>query len=252
MKVLTETGYERGDTHVLEIQTRDVSLLYGVVLSMTKSDMWIPEQIIVKRNGKEISVFNPKGQYLKCPLVCSLTLTNTKPGDLYASLKSSKEDEQSETTTLNGSTNEENSLFNDYLGGALTATEKQGIINLSCDTIIKNNEDFGPKYANGKGNFLMILAICPPGCYKTGESLVFGQGIHPQESSICKSAIVDNAMPLIGGVIGVGVVNGLEYYERANRKNGIEIHSFQNSAKSFFTYKVSLNKKNKKKFILGR
>lgn len=211
---------------------------------MTKSDMWIPEQIIVKRNEKEISVFNSKGQYLKCPLICSLTLTNPKPGDLYASLKSSKEDDSNDAeTALNSANNEEHSLFNDYSGGALTAIEKQGIINLSCDSIVKNNEDFGPKYANRKGNFMMIMAICPPGCHKTGESLVFGQGIHPQESSICKSAIIDNAMPLIGGVIGVGVVSGLEYYERANRKNGIEIHSFQNSAKSFFTYKVSLIKK---------
>ena len=52
----------------------------------------------------------------------------------------------------------------------------------------------------------MIIAKCPPGCYKAGAQGVFGMSIHNEESSICKSAVIDNASPLSGGVIGVGVV----------------------------------------------
>ena len=204
---------------------------------MTKSEMWIPEQVIVKRSDKEMAIFNPKGQYIKCPLRCSLTLMNSKPGDLYANLKSPIDDQSGDSNVREDL---DANFSNDYLGGALTNTEKEGLIKLSCDTQIKNNEDFGPRYSNRRGNFEVRLALCPPGCYKIGESSVFGQGIHPEESSICKSAIVDGAMPLIGGVIGIGVTSGLDFYERSHPSQGIEIRSFQRSSKSFFTYKVIL------------
>jgi hypothetical protein len=42
---------------------------------------------------------------------------------------------------------------------------------------------------------------------------VFGRGIHPEESSICKSAIVDSSMPILGGVVGVAITFGLSGYE---------------------------------------
>lgn len=235
---MTESGYERGELRSSIIQTLDVGLIYGIILSMTKSEMWIPEQVTVKRLEKETTVFNPKGQYIKCPLRCSFTINNPKPGDLYAIKSESGDSNQPE--------NDDNNLFNDYLGGALTNAEKEGIIKLTCDSMVKNNDDFGPRYANRRGNFEAILALCPTGCFKTGDTSVFGLGIHPEESSICKAAIVDGAMPLIGGVIGVGVTSGLDFYERANPKHGIEVRSFQRSSKSFFPYKVS------KKFLVKK
>jgi hypothetical protein len=61
------------------VQSKDVGLVYGIVLSETKSDMWIPQEIIVKRGGQEESKFDPKGQLIKCPLKCSMTLMNPKP-----------------------------------------------------------------------------------------------------------------------------------------------------------------------------
>lgn len=201
---------------------------------MTKSEMWIPEQLIVKRSEKEIAIFNPKGQYIKCPLRCSLTITNPKPGDVYAGSKGLSNNDD----IIGESDEQDNNFFNDYLGGALTSVEKDSLLRLSCDSLVKNNEDFGPRYANRKGNFMAILALCPSGCHKIGVTSVYGLGIHSEESSICKSAIVDGAMPMIGGVIGIGVTNGLDFYERANPKFGIDIRPFQRSSKSFFTYKV--------------
>lgn len=38
---------------------------------------------------------------------------------------------------------------------------------------------------------------------------VFGKGVHPAESSICKAAIYDQSMPIIGGIVGVGIQPGL-------------------------------------------
>ena len=45
-------------------------------------------------------------------------------------------------------------------------------------------------------------------------------------------------MPLVGGVIGVGVTKGLDNYDKANAVNGIDIKSYTKSSKSFFTYKI--------------
>ena len=104
--MLTEIGYERGDLKTVQIQTSDVGLIYGIILSMTKSEMWIPEQVIVKRSEKEMAVFNPKGQYIKCPLRCSLTISNPKPGDVYASSKSISSKDESV-----GETEEQDNVF---------------------------------------------------------------------------------------------------------------------------------------------
>ena len=55
--------------------------------------------------------------------------------------------------------------------------------------------------------------MCPANCDNTGETLPKGLGIHPDDSSICKSAIVDGALPVGGGVVGVGTYVGINNYE---------------------------------------
>lgn len=87
------------------------------------------------------------------------------------------------------------------------------MITLTCDDVVSNNEKFGPKYTK-LVNFEMIIAVCPTGCIKS-ETNVYGLGIHPAESGICKSAIVDRAMPETGGIIGIGITHGLEMYHKA-------------------------------------
>jgi hypothetical protein len=80
------------------------------------------------------------------------------------------------------------------------------MVDLGCDDMINGNEDFGPSFSNNVPNFEMVIAKCPPGCYKVGSQGVFGLSIHNEESSICKSAVVDGASPLSGGIIGIGIV----------------------------------------------
>lgn len=131
-----------------------------------------------------------------------------------------------------------NMTQNDYSGGGLTAFEKSKLITLGCDDIIKGNDNFGPSYSNNVPNFELIIAKCPAGCYKSGTVGVIGLSIHNEESSVCKSAIVDNASPFSGGVIGVGIVQGIEKYDKAPYIHGLEVKSGSKSKRSFFTFKV--------------
>ena len=48
---------------------------------MTQSDMWIVDQVTVKRGGREEVEFVPKElAWIKCPAKCSITIMNPKPG----------------------------------------------------------------------------------------------------------------------------------------------------------------------------
>lgn len=87
-------------------------------------------------------------------------------------------------------------------------------------------------------NHQLYLVKCPVNCDIFGESMVKGVGIHPEDSSICKSAIVDRAMPVLGGIVGVGIFIGLNKYDKGGKINGIEVGSGSNSDKSFGVVKV--------------
>ena len=68
---------------------------------------------------------------------------------------------------------------------------------------------------------------------------IYGIGIHPEESSICRSAIIDKAVPPCGGLIGIGVAHGLTSYDASPDKLlGVQVETFKKSEKSFFTYKI--------------
>ena len=60
-------------------------------------------------------------------------------------------------------------------------------------------------------NHQLYLVKCPAGCEKYGESLPKGMGLHPDDASICKSAIIDNSVPVIGGIVGVATYIGNIY-----------------------------------------
>jgi len=38
---------------------------------------------------------------------------------------------------------------------------------------------------------MLYLGLCPADCVENVDGKVFGEGIHPEETSICKSAIAD-------------------------------------------------------------
>lgn len=124
-----------------------------------------------------------------------------------------------------------------FLGGGLSTSEKNNMLNFDCDTIVQDNADFGPPVI-GTPNYALLIGKCPSGCEELGDSKVLGIGIHPEESSICKSAIYDQSMPWHGGVIGVGIQPGLQKYSKGRIISGLQAKPFGPSFKSFYTLKV--------------
>jgi hypothetical protein len=119
----------------------------------------------------------------------------------------------------------------------LTTKEKNEILELTCDTVVKGNTDFG-KPVTGKVNYELYIAKCPGGCDADGSKKVFGVGIHPAEASICKSAVYDWSISLIGGVIGIGITPGLSVYGKGKKLHGLEAFENGLSTKSFYTIKI--------------
>lgn len=60
----------------------------------------------------------------------------------------------------------------------------------------------------------MFFGKCPGNCHTKGTKKVIGLGIHPGESSICRSAIYDGSLPWYGGVIAIGIQPGLADYRK--------------------------------------
>jgi len=60
-RILSEKGFEKGTTTKMEVIAKDVGVIFGCTLSETVTDNWIPEKIIVRRAGREESIFMAKG-----------------------------------------------------------------------------------------------------------------------------------------------------------------------------------------------
>ena len=85
------------------------------------------------------------------------------------------------------------------------------------------NSNFGSQFKSDKINIKSFIAQCPTGCAKVG-SAIFGVGLHPEETSICRAAIVDRAMPIFGGIIGLTIMHGATKYNKLDSPYmGIEV-----------------------------
>jgi hypothetical protein len=80
---------------------------------------------------------------------------------------------------------------------------------------------------------------CPSGCDNTGDTKALGLGIHPEDASVCKSAIADGALSIVGGIVGIGTYVGISNYDASKGKiNGMEVGQAKASSKSFSTVKI--------------
>jgi len=84
----------------------------------------------------------------------------------------------------------------------------------------------------------MVIAKCPAGCSLPSASPTIGIGIHPEESSVCRAAIIDRSLTIYGGVIGVNILTGLTGYEGGEEFHKIKPMKKGGSLKSFTTYKI--------------
>ena len=157
MKVLSANCFEKGSVVDIELETKDLGPVTGIELENKLAGIWHPQQIIVKRGLREVANFDPKGLSLNCPVRCKMTLTKTDSDN-------PNDENPTDDSALSA-------LLNDYSGGALSPSERNQLISLSCEDIVKGNENFGPNFPNNKPNFELILAKCPYYCHSS-EALV--------------------------------------------------------------------------------
>jgi len=141
---------------------------------------------------------------VNCPVACSLTIMNTKPGTPPpppaggdpvvappdAGGGGGGGGGGDDAGGGGGDEEEEKDCDNIYNGCGLTTAEKNAMLDLTCDTTVKGNDDFGVPTA-GRPNYMLLIGKCPMNCHEKGDKKVLGVGIHPAEASICKSAIYD-------------------------------------------------------------
>ena len=133
------------------------------------------------------------------------------------------------------------------MGSGLSSAEKNALLTFNCDTVVKDNPDFGPDVI-GAPNYALIMGKCPHGCSELGDAKVYwlinakviGLGIHPANSGICKSAIYDQSLPFAGGIVGVGITPGLSKYSEGRIISGLQAKGGGPAKKSFYTIKVLL------------
>lgn len=131
---------------------------------------------------------------------------------------------------------------NEYIDTlTLTDNERKSIIQLSCTETLSNNLKLGPIYPLQTVNYSSYLIKCPSTCFygnKTYELRAIGVGIHPEESPICISAYIDNAMSVYGGIIQLNISNGLNEYIGKSLINNLTALPFQKSRRSFTVSRV--------------
>jgi hypothetical protein len=124
----------------------------------------------------------------------------------------------------------------------LSTPEIQRVRDINCeDTLMSDssNQLFGGEFPTNRINYNNVIIRCPNDCLKVTSS-VLGLGIHPRESPICLSAIIDHSISIYGGLVSIGIYQGLKTYSAYSmRMFGIDVRSHdQASMTSFVTSKV--------------
>lgn len=222
-KLLSDKGLESGSIETVSVETMSVGNLYAVSLSIIGYDEFLPDEIIVKYaniNGKQERVFRNKENEILENSEKSLMLKLPKPN-------SDENEEEIE---------EANKNFNSIL----SSKDKLKVANISCVDVLKDNQYFGPRYVTNYVNYSMYLVKCPSNCLKY-KTRVYGLGIHPEESPICISAIIDRAVSFYGGIIGVNVLSGIAAYTGGKNYFGYQVESYGNSKRSYTITRVDNN-----------
>lgn len=219
-KLLSDKGFETGTTETLVIRTMNVGNLYAVSITIIGFNEFLPEEIIVKydsQNGRQERMFKNTENEIIDSSDKTLMLKLPKPNS---------KDNESEYEKANKNFN-----------SVLSSKDKLKVIKISCVDVLKDNQNFGPKYVTNVVNYSMFLVECPSNCTKI-KNRVYGLGIHPEESPICISAIIDRSMSLYGGIIGINVISGIQSYTGGKKIFGFQIESYGVSKRSFTITKV--------------
>lgn len=211
-------------THTLD--SRDVGEITGFKLILAGDGSLKPSSIVItnsiNQNTKAFEI--PSTTQLSSPGSDTLNISDSasdgasglSSGNLFNAggpniQVTSSSNPFSERSSSSSKSNQD---VHDPLGGLINSNEKKKIIKLTCKQKLINTGDemlFGPDFPTQKVNYLNVLASCPANCHKESDT-VLGVGVHPENSSICLSAIVDRAISLYGGIISISVVSGMNEY----------------------------------------
>ncbi|MCQ2815708.1 MAG: hypothetical protein MJ252_00430 [archaeon] len=223
-KLLSNKGFGIGSIIQQTIKTIDVGYIQQITLKINGNDNWIPEEIVVRKsseNGGNQGLYEKVFKNYK-----NLAVEDLNPLTLTL--------EENSDSIINDSSQS----LKTY--SILDENDMKNLIKLSCYDTLKDNDNFGPIYGGEDNyvNYMSFLAECPSDCLFKPAAPTYGVGIHPEESSICSSAIVDRASSIYGGIISININKGLDLYTGGLKIFGISISPFIKSKRSFTVSKI--------------
>jgi len=207
VKMISDKGIKDGGSKTVKIKSENVGEVVGFELELPEAGKFVPSIVRIKNKiTKAVRIFKVKKITLINPGKNKYIL-NTSPSPSQAKkgpegVKGSKGGSSGPASANSPVPNpmkdkDEGENIHNPDGGLMSVVDRQRIINLTCTQALFNpsssNPIFGPDYPTNKPNYLNILARCPGDCHKSSEKII-GIGIHPLNSPICLSALVDNAI----------------------------------------------------------
>lgn len=100
----------------------------------------------------------------------------------------------------------------------LSDEEEESLHEVDCNT--RADEIFeNAKYFSTTVNYEVLYVICPPNCHKAASTI--GRTIYNPKTSVCAAGIVDNSIPMSGGMFGIVRASGQAAYGDYKKVHGI-------------------------------
>ncbi len=248
-KVISEKGLKAGSSKTFTIYSTNIGKIMGFIAALETNGDWRPTKVTVNDLSNYILIFLVSKERKTFDLD-DVFIVN--PGNSPFPYIPGQTDKKSKnSSTAGGSVNPvkppgEKFNIHDPNGGLMPLKDKKKIIELKCNQVLKNPDDetilFGPDYPTQDINYTTILARCPSNCHNQKNVIVYGLAIHPAESPICPSAIVDQAISLYGGIFQISLFAGRDKYEiiesAPKTLYGFKVKKFESSKKSFVVAKI--------------
>ena len=264
-KRITASGLQQNETVKRSVYCNNIGEIKGYKLKVEGDDNWQPISMIVRRmsdnklwqfehmigvnsSQKKIEEFNCTSTSFE-PFR-SMTSPSTQHG------QNSRVDEGNNEEA--GCEKERNNYDINKIGGLIPDFEKQQIIDLECMETAENKtgsydgSKFGPNYESSHLNAICLLARCPNHCFKY-EGSIKGTGVHPFDSSICLSAMLDKTISPYGGIFRLCLIESPPKFEKPTidpHFPNFHVYEDGKAQKAFTTSKIDNHTFSEKDFIV--
>lgn len=235
---LSQKALQKGSVITKRLRTLNVGKVNGFKLRVEGKGDWKP---------KSVTITDSLTQKIKTFTLDNVMLNKEFKPEYEFFEDNPKQGKKASKKSLGegGGQNEKEIGLNvdDPWGGLIGYADRKIIIDLDCnDAISAEDKRFGYKFSSQNCGYMAVLARCPATCHKS-RGIVLGVGLHPMESPICLSAIVDRAVSAYGGVFQINVFYGLNHYEVprqfTSKYSSIDVKSKNGmTAKSYNVVKV--------------